>query len=146
MAVFQAFVGGWAAVAPRAFFDTFPGLGHHWTAMFPPYNEHLVRDFGGLNLGYGVLFAIAAARPDVRVVRGACAAYLCFAVPHLAFHLGHLDHMPTSDAVGQVVSLSIGVVLPLARGLLAGPAGRAGAAGTPEAERTVRRAPGFLSR
>ena len=32
LAVVNAWWGAWAYVAPRNFFDTFPGFGHHWTA------------------------------------------------------------------------------------------------------------------
>jgi len=52
----QVTVGAWATVAPRSFFDDFP-LGRGWVASLPPYNVHLVRDVGGLSLGFAVLFA-----------------------------------------------------------------------------------------
>ena len=35
---------------PAAFYDDFPGLGRMWVAPDGPYNQHLVRDVGELNL------------------------------------------------------------------------------------------------
>jgi hypothetical protein len=50
--------GAWALVQPHTFFNHYPaGLG--WVALIPPFNEHLVRDLGGLSLGFGVLFVVA---------------------------------------------------------------------------------------
>ncbi len=44
-------VGLWAQAVPRSFYDDFPGMGRMWVAVDGPYNQHLVRDVGGLNLG-----------------------------------------------------------------------------------------------
>ena len=43
-------LGIWATFAPRSFYEKFPGFGHHWVSMAGPYDEHLVRDVGGLYL------------------------------------------------------------------------------------------------
>jgi hypothetical protein len=43
----------------------------------------------------------------------AAVALLVWSVPHLAFHLGHLEGLATSDQVGQVVTLGLGVAGPL---------------------------------
>ncbi|WP_433260074.1 hypothetical protein ACQPZF_22970 [Actinosynnema sp. CS-041913] len=114
LTVTQAAVGGWALVAPQGFYDGFPAPGHHWVAMFPPFNEHLVRDFGSLNLAVAVALAFAAVTLDRLVVRAVLTAYLVFAVPHMVFHLIHLDHMPVVDQVGNVVTLALAVLLPVA--------------------------------
>ena len=50
LAVIGLFVGVWATAAPHSFFSSFPGGGHMWAASDGPYNEHLVRDVGDLNL------------------------------------------------------------------------------------------------
>ncbi len=50
IAIGYAGVGAWAALAPRSFYDDFPGGGRHWVAVDGPFNEHLVRDVGTLNL------------------------------------------------------------------------------------------------
>ena len=53
-------VGAWAQFAPASFYTSFPG-GRGWVAVDGPYNEHLIRDIGGLNLALAVM-ALAAAR------------------------------------------------------------------------------------
>ncbi|NUT32019.1 MAG: hypothetical protein HOV79_02985 [Hamadaea sp.] len=103
----------WALLWPRHFYDTFPLPGHPWQARHAAYNEHLVRDFGALNLVVGLLFAVAVVTLDRLMTRVALVAYLIFGVPHLVFHLRHLAGLPTVDAVAQVVSLSAGVIGPL---------------------------------
>ena len=34
------FVGVWATVFPRSFYDDFPGVGRVWVAVDGPMNEH----------------------------------------------------------------------------------------------------------
>jgi hypothetical protein len=53
-------IGAWAQFAPRSFYDSYPGLGHAWVSIDGPFNEHLVRDVGGLNLALAVVLIIAA--------------------------------------------------------------------------------------
>jgi hypothetical protein len=60
LAVVQGVVGVWALLAPASFYARFPVSGHAWVAQLPPYNEHLVRDFGALNLALAVPLAAAA--------------------------------------------------------------------------------------
>jgi hypothetical protein len=109
----EVLVGGWAVGAPRSFFDQFPGWGHHWTAQLPPYNEHLTRDVGSLSLALAVVTAAAALALERRLVVVTALAWLPYSVPHLAFHLAHLQGLSTTDKVGQVVSLGLGVAAPL---------------------------------
>lgn len=112
--VFISVVSGvWALFWPVHFYETFPLPGHPWQAFHPAYNEHLVRDFGALNLVMALLFGVAAYTMDTLMARTALVGYLIFAVPHLIFHLNHLQGLATVDAVGEVVSLSIGVVGPV---------------------------------
>jgi hypothetical protein len=112
LAVTEAVVGGWALLVPRGFYDGFPLPGHPWVALLPPYNEHLLRDFGGLNLGFGLMLAVAAVTLDRLLIRTVLAGYLLYSVPHLTFHLGHLGHFDMVDAVGQVVVLALCVLAP----------------------------------
>ena len=60
LAVVAVSAGVWASVSPRAFYDNYPGLGHAWVAADGPYNEHLIRDFGALNLALAVMTIVAA--------------------------------------------------------------------------------------
>jgi hypothetical protein len=106
-------VGVWAAGWPRGFYDDFPWPGHPWVSPLPAYNEHLIRDFGGMNLAVAVVFGVAAATLDRRLAVTALVAYLVFALPHLAFHLQHLEPFGTVDAVAQVVTLALAALLPL---------------------------------
>ena len=114
LAATLAEVGVWAAAAPRSFYSSFPGAGHAWVAADGPYNQHLVRDVGQLDLGFAVLLLTAALLADRRLVRAVLGAYLVPAVLHLAYHLGHLGLYDTTDAVGNVTSLSLAVALPVA--------------------------------
>ncbi|HYD08809.1 MAG TPA: NAD(P)-dependent oxidoreductase [Acidimicrobiales bacterium] len=95
---------------PRSFFDDFPG-GMGWVAADPPYNEHLIRDFGGLNLGLGLVALVAALAGGRALVRAATGAWLLFGVPHLVYHLRHLDNVPSSDQLPVAVSLSMTAVI-----------------------------------
>jgi len=36
----------WILLAPQGFYDTFPSGPAEWVSPLPPYNEHLLRDFG----------------------------------------------------------------------------------------------------
>jgi hypothetical protein len=106
-----AYVGVWALLAPSSFYDDFPLPGRDWVSLAGPYNEHLVRDVGGLYLALGVVTLWAALRPrrDLFVVVGV--AWEVFSVPHLLFHVGHLDGLATFDKVAQTASLGATVLL-----------------------------------
>lgn len=108
-----ALVGMWAALWPRSFYDDFPWPGHPWVALLGAYNEHLVRDFGAMNLALAAVFGVAAVTLDRRLAATVLVAYLVFALPHLVFHLQHLEPFGTFDAVAQVVTLVVAAVLPL---------------------------------
>jgi hypothetical protein len=113
LAAVNAWWGVWARFAPRNFFDTFPGFGHHWTAAYPPYNEHLVTDLGSTFLTLAVLLAVAAALPDRRVRVVVLGGVLVFNALHLSFHLGHHDGMASFDVVASLTSLALGVAGPV---------------------------------
>jgi hypothetical protein len=113
LAVSAVVLGGWAALAPRSFYDSFPGFGRTWVAMDGPFNEHLVRDFGNLNLALALVTIVAAIWLTTPIVQATAAAWLVFSVPHTAYHYSHLHEMATVDAVGNVVSLGSAVLLAL---------------------------------
>jgi hypothetical protein len=106
-----AYVGAWALLGPRSFFEDFPVRGHDWVNLAGAYDEHLIRDVGGLYLALGVLTAWAALRPQVDALRATGIAWEVFSLPHLAFHAGHLEPFDAADKVGQWVSLGGTVLL-----------------------------------
>jgi hypothetical protein len=100
-------VGIWALLFPLSFYQAFPGFGHSWVSVDGPYNEHLVRDFGGLNLGIAVLCILAARRSGWVSPFVVGLVTLTFNLPHLLYHLHHLDLYAPIDQVGNVVSLVV---------------------------------------
>ena len=106
-------VGVWAALFPRSFYDDFPGLGRIWVAVDGPFNEHLVRDVGQLSVALSLVSLVAVITMVPLLVRVSAAAWLLNAVPHLVYHLRHLDGYDTFDQVGEIVSLGLLVALPL---------------------------------
>jgi hypothetical protein len=112
LAATAIYVGAWALLAPAGWYDTFPGAGHHWLPVLGAYNEHLARDVGALYLALAALSAGAAGRAaDGYLVRLTAIAWLVFSVPHLLYHLGHLDMYAGLDRTGNAVSLSAVVLL-----------------------------------
>ena len=89
LAVPNLLAGAWAIVAPRSWFDSFPGWAPHLVAALPPFNEHLATDAGAGLLTVGVLATIALLLRRRDVVVTAMAGALTFSVPHAMFHLLH---------------------------------------------------------
>lgn len=104
-------VGAWAAFAPRSFYDDFPGLGQVWVAVDGPYNEHLVRDVGVLNLALVVVTAVALITLVQVLVRSVLVAWLVYSVPHLVYHLRHMEPFSTNDQVSIGASLALVPIL-----------------------------------
>jgi hypothetical protein len=123
----------WALAAPRSFFDEFPGAGAQWVSAYPPFNEHLVTDYGSGALALTVLAVMAAVSLHRRVVQAAAVAWLCFATPHFLYHLVTMERLSVPDAIGTAVSLGLAVLIPLAilASLRDRPTGRAAVAGRP---------------
>ena len=124
-AVLGVVVGAWAAFWPTSFYDAFPGLGRIWIAIDGPFNEHLIRDVGALYLALAgaSVAAIFSRGPDAGRVVGV--AWTVFGIPHLGYHLAHLDSLEPIDVVGNVVSLggslALGIVLMLPESIRARP-------------------------
>ena len=113
LAVSSAMVGAWAQFFPASFYDDFPGLGRHWVAVDGPYNEHLVRDFGSLNLALAAVTVVALVTLSRPVVLAAAAAWILYSLPHLVYHVRHRDVYDTTDQVLNLVALSGALVLPI---------------------------------
>lgn len=107
-------LGVWAYFAPLNWYSTFPGIGMHWLPVLGPYNEHFVKDVGSLFLGFAALSALAlyylCNRPVVVIT---AVSWSVFNVLHLIYHLGMLHMYGRRDAVLNVVSLGLLLVLSL---------------------------------
>ena len=114
MGVFGLYTGIQQQLLPRIFYDRFPGFGMAWVAPDGPYNEHLMRDLGGVNLALTFLVFLVIARPTADLVRGVAIAVLISQVPHFVYHALHLDLLPnTLECVLQTASLLLVLLLPV---------------------------------
>jgi hypothetical protein len=106
-------IGVWASLWPTSFFDHFPGGGRAWVQADGPYNEHLVRDVGGLYLALAIVIIAAAVHLRPGLVRVAAWAALVNGLPHFVYHLRHLDLYGTSDKIANAVSLGLATLAPV---------------------------------
>lgn len=106
-------IGVWAQFAPRSFYDDFPGLGRTWVSVDGPYNEHLVRDVGGLYLALAVLVVAAMVTLSRAVVVTACIAVLVSGVPHLVYHVVNRDDLSGSDLAASLAGLALFAATPV---------------------------------
>jgi hypothetical protein len=107
-------VGLWAGFAPRGFYDDFPGFGGSWVAPDGPFNEHLVRDVGVLNLALAVVTIAAAVSLTRPLVRATAWAWLVYSVPHVVYHVRHREALGSTDQVSSLGSLALVPLLALA--------------------------------
>jgi len=106
-------VGGlWALLVPRAFYEDFPLPGRYWVSTLGPYNEHLVRDYGALNLALAALL-VAAILLERHLAQVALVTWLVYATPHFVFHLGQTHHFSVGSNLEQLGGLGLLVLLPL---------------------------------
>lgn len=98
LAVTSIAVGAWAQFAPHSFFENFP-LDQGWVSTDGPYNEHLVRDLGGLNLALGAVTIAVLLAGTTTSRRLAAIGWLVYGLAHFVYHLHHLEPFTTIDAV-----------------------------------------------
>ncbi|MFP5256951.1 MAG: hypothetical protein ACLGI8_14000 [Acidimicrobiia bacterium] len=137
LAASSAVVGVWAQAFPRSFYDDFPGLGRVWVAVDGPFNEHLVRDVGGLNLGLAFVAALALVTGSALAARAAGGAALIYGVPHLTYHALNTEGFATTDVAAMLFALTLSVAAAataLAVGRFGGGAGAEAPAGAPASE------------
>ncbi len=89
----------WMLLAPRGFYDDFPGLGRSWLPPVGVYDEHLARDVGAAQLGMAVVLIAAAVLLERRIVQAALLAFLAASLPHFAYHLTTTGSYATVDNV-----------------------------------------------
>ncbi|MBN8821566.1 MULTISPECIES: hypothetical protein [unclassified Spirosoma] len=103
--------GIWAFFMPVDFYSHFPGFGHSWVAVDGPYNEHLIRDVGAFFLAFTGLSSLALFAPHTVTARAVAISLLLFNIPHLWYHVQHLHMLSVADQIGNVVTLSLSVLL-----------------------------------
>jgi len=109
--VAQAYTGVWGLLAPKSFFDDFPGAGHHWVAALGTYNQHLVRDYAAAELGLAVLLLAAAIWFTPHVVLIAGGSFLAATVPHFLYHLTTTGSFTSVDNEASLGSFGVEIVL-----------------------------------
>ncbi|MFJ7233150.1 hypothetical protein ACIQVF_26795 [Streptomyces tendae] len=102
----QVVLGLWIVLLPELFWK-WP-----WVSHLPPYNEHLLQDFGGASLALAVVLCAALATMERRLVLTALVAYLVSSVTHLLFHARHLGPLSAGSAAGFMALLGAAVLLP----------------------------------
>jgi hypothetical protein len=107
-------IGLWALFAPRSFYDDYPGLGRAWVSVDGPYNEHLVRDVGGLNLGLAAVLIIALVTLSRPTIIAASVASLLYGIPHLVYHIANHEGLDNGDVVVSLGGLALFAVVPIA--------------------------------
>jgi hypothetical protein len=112
MAVAVGLVAAWILIAPKHFYDEFPGPSQ-WVSALPPYNEHLIRDFGSAGLGLAVLAGLAAVWMERRLVQVAAIALFLGSLPHAIYHLTTTEAYSTADNIFSLAGLYLEVLLPL---------------------------------
>jgi hypothetical protein len=131
LAVVSVQIGVWAQFAPRSFYDDFPGLGRAWVSVDGPYNEHLVRDVGGLYLALSVLLIAAMLTLARAVIVTASLAVLVSGVPHFVYHVANRSDLASSDLAVSLGGLALFAALPIAL-LVVGDIERISAAAAPD--------------
>ena len=119
LAVVSLQIGVWAQFAPRSFYDDFPGLGRAWVSVDGPYNEHLVRDVGGLYLALAVLVIAAAITLLRPMIVTAAVAAMVAGVPHFVYHVVNTEGLSAGDLAASLGGLALFAAIPVA--LLAAP-------------------------
>jgi hypothetical protein len=114
-------LGVWATLAPRNWYENFPGVGQAWIAIDGSYNQHLIRDVGALNLALVVVTVVALVKLDRLLVRTTAAAWLVYSVPHFLYHATHTDPFDTGDLIAALGGLALNVVVPIVLLFLARP-------------------------
>jgi hypothetical protein len=105
LALVSAAVGGWILLAPRSFFAL------PWVHLHLPYNEHLLLDYGAMNLAMAALLCFALRRPALVVP--ALWVYLVHAALHVVIHIRFAGHLPAAQSAPLIGALGALVVIPV---------------------------------
>jgi hypothetical protein len=112
LAVPQLITGIWAVIAPKSWYDSFPGFDPRLVAAEPPYNEHLAADVGAGFVATGVALLVAAVWANRAAVAIALVAFVAFTLPHVLYHAtSPSDALTGAEDALNVISLTSGLVL-----------------------------------
>jgi hypothetical protein len=104
----NAEVGVWGELSPRSFYTTFPGFGHHWVAVMGPYDEHLVRDYAGCEIGFAVLLVCMALWfANRQLVLAGGLGFIAGTLPHFVYHLTTTAMLSTQDNIASLGSFAL---------------------------------------
>lgn len=112
MAIALGLVAAWILITPKHFYDEFPGPSA-WVSALPPYNEHLIRDFGSAGLGLAVFAGLAAVWMERRLVQAAAIALFLGSLPHAIYHSTTTEAYSTADNIFSLAGLYLEVLLPV---------------------------------
>ncbi|WP_223628214.1 hypothetical protein [Microbacterium sp. EST19A] len=118
LAAFGLLVGPWALLFPAHWYETFPdgfanaGL-DQWILLDGPFNEHMIRDIGAMNLALAAASIFAALSRSTTAARVAAVAWITFSAPHLIYHVQHLHGLSTLDTIVEPISLTFTLLLPI---------------------------------
>ncbi len=98
----------WILLAPRSFFDL------AWVNMNMTYNQHLLLDFGAMNLALALVLGTATRTMDTRLLRTALQGTLLFWAAHFGIHLRYLHSMTAASTALLMTALAMTIALPAA--------------------------------
>ncbi len=113
LAIQVGVVAAYILIAPRSFYDEFPPALGPWVSTLPPYNEHLIRDYGSAGLGLAAVALLAAIWMERRVVQAACVAIFLGTLPHAIYHSTTTEALSTGDNLLNLSALYGQALLPL---------------------------------
>lgn len=114
--------GAWAVLAPRAWYDDFPGWDPRLVSAEPPFNAHLAGDAGAGFLATGVVVLLAAWLAERRIVQVALVTYGAFAIPHALHHIRNpspgltsAEDLQNAGTVGFTALVTIALLIVVSR-------------------------------
>jgi hypothetical protein len=105
LAMPQLIIGVWAVLAPRNWFESFPGIDPRLIAAEPPFNAHLATDTGAGFLAMGIALTVAALWGRRSGIGVALIAYVSFTTPHVLYHA--LNSAPGLSGVENVLNVAL---------------------------------------
>jgi hypothetical protein len=107
LALTGAVTGLWAYVAPRNWYDTFPGMGLSWLPQLGPYNEHFAKDVGAMFLGLMLLSVLTFIHiTNTTLVKVTAGTWTVFNLLHFIYHMQMLGMYSPRDQVLNAIVLT----------------------------------------